>query len=273
MSTTVPLQTLVSSSPSPSMTSIIATRIFINQLSDYGILSTCAEQQISTIVRDMSYGCGDGSRTTSFACFCYTSSTQFDSMIGAHVRTACPNDAAEEMKARDLFHEYCEIPITAGFSGGQIPVKTTSSEIVSSFSSAQSSSSTNPTKTSTISQSASTSSPPSASTIPAADTGDPRSTIIALSVTLPLLALLIAIGIFLYLHRSKNSKDDDTAATTAPTKQEEELETSTESSQEAAEIYTHPTELPEREKAPYHAVELPVDHKGVRGVAELEGGS
>lgn len=114
-----------SSTASPSVTSftstqttstiILETRNYINQLSDYSLLGRCAEPQVSTIVRNMAFGCGDGGKMTSFACFCSSSSSDYDSMIGLHVRTACGAAAAtEEPKARSLFNAYCQIPITAG---------------------------------------------------------------------------------------------------------------------------------------------------------------
>ncbi|KAH9871926.1 hypothetical protein J1614_006184 [Plenodomus biglobosus] len=237
-----------STKPSPSMTYLVPTSIFIDQVPDYDLLSSCAEEKVSNIVRNMASGCGDGSRTTSFACFCYTSSSYYDSVIGMDVRTACANDTAEESKARHVFNEYCEIPLTAGLPD-LIPVETTlsaSSNLVSS----------------TISlQSATTNSSPSANS--SADTGIPRSTIIALSTSLPLLALLFAVGIFLFVrHRKKAKPAAATADATATTKE----------AHETVEIYTPPTELPEKEAVPYHVVELPVGEKGARRVAELEGG-
>lgn len=36
------------------------TSIFIDQIDEYALLATCAELELSTIVRDMKYGCGDG---------------------------------------------------------------------------------------------------------------------------------------------------------------------------------------------------------------------
>jgi hypothetical protein len=87
------------------------TSIFIDKIPEYALLATCAEHELSTIVRDMKYGCGDGggSTYTSFACFCYESSAKFSSMIGAHVATQCPDDASQNTMALQVFSSYCEV--------------------------------------------------------------------------------------------------------------------------------------------------------------------
>jgi hypothetical protein len=86
-----------------------ATKIYINQVSAYSSLAQCAEPEVSTIVRDMSYGCGDGSRTTSYACFCYQSSSEFSSMIENHVSTACSADSSQATLAVQVFSDYCQL--------------------------------------------------------------------------------------------------------------------------------------------------------------------
>jgi hypothetical protein len=66
-----------------------------------------------TIVRAMVSGCGDGGRTTSYACFCYSSSTNFDYMISAQVASAC-SDQAQATSAQDVFAKYCQKGVTMG---------------------------------------------------------------------------------------------------------------------------------------------------------------
>jgi hypothetical protein len=87
------------------------TKLFINQLSEYSSMADCAEGQISTIVRNMEDGCGDGSKTTSYNCFCHTSSSYFNSLIGAKVERACATDNPDLQKtsALDLFGAYCHL--------------------------------------------------------------------------------------------------------------------------------------------------------------------
>lgn len=52
------------------VSAVIAQSLFINSLPEYSVLPACAERPLSTIVRDMRYGCGDGKQTTSYSCFC-----------------------------------------------------------------------------------------------------------------------------------------------------------------------------------------------------------
>jgi hypothetical protein len=86
-----------------------ATKIFINQIPEYASLAKCAEPELSTIVRNMYYGCGDGSKTTSYACFCYESSSKFSNMIESHVSTACSEDGSQATLAVQVFSDYCQL--------------------------------------------------------------------------------------------------------------------------------------------------------------------
>ncbi|KAI4930237.1 hypothetical protein J4E85_004862 [Alternaria conjuncta] len=85
------------------------TSIFIDQIEEYKLLATCAELELSTIVRNMKWGCGDGGSYQSFTCFCYESSAKFSSMIGAHVMTQCPDDPSQNTTALEVFSSYCDI--------------------------------------------------------------------------------------------------------------------------------------------------------------------
>ena len=87
------------------------TSIYINQVPEYDLLESCAEEQVSTIVRDMAYLCGDGSQLTSYACFCYQSSAKASSMIGKHVMTACPQFPQQNTSALEVFSKYCELGV------------------------------------------------------------------------------------------------------------------------------------------------------------------
>lgn len=87
----------------------IPTSIFINIMPGWYSLDPCAEQPLSTIVRDMLSGCGDNSGTTSFSCFCSASSTQFQSVISRAVAIQCHNDTREIAMANDVFSEYCQL--------------------------------------------------------------------------------------------------------------------------------------------------------------------
>jgi hypothetical protein len=84
-------------------------KIFINQVPEYSQLSSCAVEQVSTIVRDMSSGCGDGGRSTSFSCFCTASSKSFNSIISTAVESACSGTVGNVTEALDVFQEYCQL--------------------------------------------------------------------------------------------------------------------------------------------------------------------
>ena len=85
------------------------TNIFINQVPEYSLLSSCPEARVSTIVRDMDSGCGDNQMTTSYACFCYQSSAVFSSIISKAVMATCSNDTAGATTALEVFSSYCEL--------------------------------------------------------------------------------------------------------------------------------------------------------------------
>ncbi|KAI6091715.1 hypothetical protein F4821DRAFT_225431 [Hypoxylon rubiginosum] len=89
-------------------TLVAAQRIFINQVPAYSSLPTCAEVPLSFIVRDMASGCGDGSKTTSYSCFCTDRSSKMNSIISTAVASRCstgPISAATE--AVEVFASYC----------------------------------------------------------------------------------------------------------------------------------------------------------------------
>ena len=86
------------------------TSIFVNQVSEYAALPSCAEHPLSTIVRDMSLGCGDHNALTSYDCFCTSSSSHFSSLISRSVSQQCAKTSpAAVASALDVFHSYCEL--------------------------------------------------------------------------------------------------------------------------------------------------------------------
>ena len=92
---------------------------WINQVSGYDSLPQCAETPVSTIVRDMVYGCGDGGEATSYACFCTESSRRFRDMIATHVAITCSDEQKQAVaSATSLYNEYCQLgkrgPATSG---------------------------------------------------------------------------------------------------------------------------------------------------------------
>ena len=84
-----------------------ATTYWLNQAAGYSALPTCAEAPISSIVRGMVSGCGDGGSATSYSCFCTASSDKFQSIIATSVAEECGSSGTQVASATSVFHEYC----------------------------------------------------------------------------------------------------------------------------------------------------------------------
>ncbi|KAK8067804.1 hypothetical protein PG996_006916 [Apiospora saccharicola] len=65
------------------------TRVYLDEVPAYWQLPACALTPISTIVRDMSKGCGDGGRLTSYACFCTESHRKARWDISTEISAQC----------------------------------------------------------------------------------------------------------------------------------------------------------------------------------------
>lgn len=88
------------------------THVWINTVPGYSQLSSCGEYPLSTIVRDMENGCGDGSRRTSYACFCTTSFFKARWDISTAVISACGStSAAQATSAVHVFEDYCGLGV------------------------------------------------------------------------------------------------------------------------------------------------------------------
>ncbi|OBT53601.1 hypothetical protein VE04_05158 [Pseudogymnoascus sp. 24MN13] len=88
----------------------LCQKVYINQVPEYSQLPACAEVPLSTIVRNMVSGCGDNHQTTSYGCFCVSSSAKFDRVIGTAVASRCtdsPQEAAAS--ALSVFDSYCHL--------------------------------------------------------------------------------------------------------------------------------------------------------------------
>lgn len=93
------------------VSSVKATSIFIDTVTGYDELSTCAENALSTIVRAQSSGCGDGGQLTSYTCFCTDSSSVFSSLITAAVSESCSSSiwSDQASSAISVFDGYCAL--------------------------------------------------------------------------------------------------------------------------------------------------------------------
>jgi hypothetical protein len=90
-----------------------AQSIYINQVSGYSQLPSCAEVPLSVIVRDMVSGCGDDGHTTSYSCFCSTSFVHFESCISTAVASTCSTSATAAVgQALQVFDNYCRVSYT-----------------------------------------------------------------------------------------------------------------------------------------------------------------
>ncbi|ORY17099.1 hypothetical protein BCR34DRAFT_597188 [Clohesyomyces aquaticus] len=109
----------------PSASLIHAQKVFINKVPAYSSLPSCAVEPLSTIVRNMEQGCGDGGKTTSFSCFCTASFSKMESKISKAVDNKCGAQtvtAGVEM-ALGVFESYCAMGGNATISS--VPASTT----------------------------------------------------------------------------------------------------------------------------------------------------
>ncbi|KAF0327764.1 hypothetical protein GQ607_004973 [Colletotrichum asianum] len=112
---------------------------YLDQADGYSALPSCAEVPVSSIVRDMVSGCGDGGRTTSYSCFCTASSDRFSNLIATAVAKNCGQSNAEVASATQVFDAYCQlgkadaaIDVSGPTSttGGSIPTSSPASSTV-----------------------------------------------------------------------------------------------------------------------------------------------
>lgn len=98
--------------------SVVPTLNWINTVSGYSDLSSCAINVLSTIVRDESSGCGDGGATTSYTCFCTDSSSHFSSVITSAISHSCATSiwSAQASSAIQVFDSYCDLGVEAGLA-------------------------------------------------------------------------------------------------------------------------------------------------------------
>jgi hypothetical protein len=94
------------------------TSIFIDTVSGYDELSTCAELVLSTIVRAQYSGCGDKGAVTSYTCFCTASSALMKDLIGQAISNRCDSSitSAQASSALDVFDAYCAIGVPSSLA-------------------------------------------------------------------------------------------------------------------------------------------------------------
>lgn len=89
------------------------TSNFIDTVSGYDELSTCAEEVLSTVVRAQYSGCGDHGAVTSYTCFCTDSSSEMSTIITQAVSRDCDSSiaSAQASSAIEVFDAYCAIGV------------------------------------------------------------------------------------------------------------------------------------------------------------------
>ncbi|CAG8958026.1 hypothetical protein HYFRA_00000370 [Hymenoscyphus fraxineus] len=80
----------------------VKTSIFIDQIPNYSLLPSCAEDRVSAIIRAQASGCGDDQQLTSFSCFCVDMSTYYASVISTAVQSWCAINATATVAPESL---------------------------------------------------------------------------------------------------------------------------------------------------------------------------
>lgn len=114
---TLALGLLAASPARAASSSIVPTKNYIDTISGYIELSTCAEGVLSTVVRAQQSGCGDNQALTSYTCFCTDSSSYFRLMISTEVTNSCGSAGSEQAtSAVEIFDSYCALGVEHGLS-------------------------------------------------------------------------------------------------------------------------------------------------------------
>lgn len=111
----ITLPAVLAQSSSSSASVAIITKNYIDTISGYASLSTCAEGVLSTVVRGQFSGCGDNNALTSYTCFCTDSSSYMSGVISSDVVSSCPAAvaSAQASSALSVFSAYCELGVAA----------------------------------------------------------------------------------------------------------------------------------------------------------------
>ncbi|KAK1634506.1 hypothetical protein BDP81DRAFT_60223 [Colletotrichum phormii] len=176
---------------------------YLNQANGYDSLPSCAEPPISSIVRDMVAGCGDGGRTTSYSCFCTASSDRFREIIATSVAKNCGRSGAEVESATSVFDAYCQMEKTDKVTTSAIEVTSASATATASAADTVSASPVSSGSLTSIASPTSSSSPAFPSS---GSSGISTGAIVAVSACTSLVAIaLCAAAFFLWRRRQQKS--------------------------------------------------------------------
>ncbi|KAK4937963.1 hypothetical protein LTR10_021528 [Elasticomyces elasticus] len=230
-----------------------AQQIYIDRLPDYSLLDACAENPLSTVVRDMYSGCGDGGVYTSYSCFCTASSSYMAGVISTAVLSYCPGSTADASSATAVFHEYCQENATATASsmGSSVTPAVTNSTVSSSTASAASSTS------SASSQSSS---------------GLSSGAKAAIGVIVPVVVLSVLLAVFIMMRRKSHQRkqaDQHFPEDNAPAYEEHLPRDTKDSIVEVPGSTSHALEMPIGKEHGYYVQEFGVNERKVQP-AELQ---
>ncbi|KAK1719024.1 uncharacterized protein CLUP02_00170 [Colletotrichum lupini] len=211
---------------------------YLNQADGYDSLPSCAEPPISSIVRDMVAGCGDGGKTTSYSCFCTASSDRFREIIATSVAKNCGRSGVEVESATSVFDAYCQMEKTDKVTTSATEVTSTSATATSAVDTASASLVGSGGLTSVASPTSSSSPATSNSTNSGISTG----AIVAVSACTSLVAVaLCAAAFFLWRRRQKRLRPGrDAHGPVYEVNHPGELDGSQEASHGAGEYYAKP---------------------------------
>ncbi|KIV84951.1 hypothetical protein PV11_00696 [Exophiala sideris] len=218
-----------------------AQQVYIDRLPDYSLLDACAENPLSTVVRDMYSGCGDGGDYTSYSCFCTASSSYMASVISTAVLRYCPGSTADASSATAVFQDITPV----------VTSSTVSSSTASSASSTASASSS-----STSSSSSGLSSGAKA----------------AIGVTVPVVVLAVLLAVFIVMRRRSHQRkqvDKHFPEDDVPAYEEHSPRNRKDAMVEVPGSTSHALELPIGKEHSYYVQELGANEKKVQ-LVELQ---
>ncbi|KAK0662019.1 hypothetical protein DIS24_g2450 [Lasiodiplodia hormozganensis] len=207
---TLALGLLAASPARAASSSITPTKNYIDTISGYIELSTCAEGVLSTVVRAQQSGCGDNQALTSYTCFCTDSSSYFRRMISTEVTNSCGSAGTEQASsAVEIFDGYCALGVEHGLSttsSAQSATGTASPAAGATTAGATQTGAASTLVTSTISGSAASATAASASSSNSDSSDNTRTTAIAAGVAVPVGVIGLALVGYLFYRKHVSTR-------------------------------------------------------------------
>ncbi|KAL1628899.1 hypothetical protein SLS54_001588 [Diplodia seriata] len=189
--------------------SIVPTKNFIDTISGYIDLSTCAEGVLSTVVRAQQSGCGDNEASTSYTCFCTDSSSYYSHMISSEVADSCgaSSASAQASSAIAVFDGYCALGVEHGLSTTSSAQATSGTRTASPAAGATTAAASQTSTLVTSTRSAASASATATSASSSSDSDSTRTTAIAAGVAVPVGVIGLAlVGYLFYRKRLQSAR-------------------------------------------------------------------